>query len=268
MTEIPEDAWATAATGLDRGRGRRRSVGRRVAAQRPAVRARRVGRPDPNGGCRGCGPGPRLRRRARRRHRPPRPRRSQRPVPARRAARRRRGRARGHRHGAAGATGPAEVARPDAGCRPARPRRGRPDGRGRRPDRHPRGDEDGARRGRVDRRYRRRGPRVGRPTRSPAASCSPSSNPDGDGSGRLTRFDDGGCHGPAQDRDRARSGAHTGSDPAPADARRAARPPPRDEAAPERRGARQPEHVAAIALLGRIEVEVARIERAMDPPLV
>ena len=29
-----------------------------------------------------------------------------------------------------------------------------------------------------------------------------------------------------------------------------------------------PEHVAAIALLGRIEVEVARIERAMDPPLV
>jgi hypothetical protein len=29
-----------------------------------------------------------------------------------------------------------------------------------------------------------------------------------------------------------------------------------------------PEHVAAIALLGRIEVEVARLERAMDPPLV
>ena len=29
-----------------------------------------------------------------------------------------------------------------------------------------------------------------------------------------------------------------------------------------------PEHRAAIALLGRIEVEVARIERAMDPPLV
>jgi hypothetical protein len=28
------------------------------------------------------------------------------------------------------------------------------------------------------------------------------------------------------------------------------------------------EHVAAIDLLGRIEVEVARIERAMDPPLV
>ena len=27
-------------------------------------------------------------------------------------------------------------------------------------------------------------------------------------------------------------------------------------------------HVAAIDLLGRIEVEVARIERAMDPPLV
>jgi len=27
------------------------------------------------------------------------------------------------------------------------------------------------------------------------------------------------------------------------------------------------EHVAAIDLLGRIEVEVARIERAMDPPL-
>ena len=29
-----------------------------------------------------------------------------------------------------------------------------------------------------------------------------------------------------------------------------------------------PDHVAAIDLLGRIEVEVARIERAMDPPLV
>ena len=29
-----------------------------------------------------------------------------------------------------------------------------------------------------------------------------------------------------------------------------------------------PEHVAAIVLISRIEVEVARIERAMDPPLV
>ena len=29
-----------------------------------------------------------------------------------------------------------------------------------------------------------------------------------------------------------------------------------------------PAHVAAIDLLGQIEVEVARIERAMDPPLV
>jgi hypothetical protein len=28
------------------------------------------------------------------------------------------------------------------------------------------------------------------------------------------------------------------------------------------------EHKAAIELLGRIEVEIARIERAMDPPLV
>ena len=28
------------------------------------------------------------------------------------------------------------------------------------------------------------------------------------------------------------------------------------------------EHKAAIALIGRIEVEIARIERAMDPPLV
>ncbi len=27
------------------------------------------------------------------------------------------------------------------------------------------------------------------------------------------------------------------------------------------------EHVAAIDLIGRIEVEVARLERAMDPPL-
>jgi hypothetical protein len=28
-----------------------------------------------------------------------------------------------------------------------------------------------------------------------------------------------------------------------------------------------PEHVEAIDLIGRIEVEIARIERAMDPPL-
>ncbi len=28
------------------------------------------------------------------------------------------------------------------------------------------------------------------------------------------------------------------------------------------------EHAEAIALIGRIEVEIARIERAMDPPLV
>jgi hypothetical protein len=28
------------------------------------------------------------------------------------------------------------------------------------------------------------------------------------------------------------------------------------------------EHAAAIDLIGRIEVEIARIERAMDPPLV
>jgi hypothetical protein len=28
-----------------------------------------------------------------------------------------------------------------------------------------------------------------------------------------------------------------------------------------------PEHVEAIALLGKIEIEIARIERAMDPPL-
>ncbi|MGZ9160130.1 MAG: hypothetical protein ACXW4T_03100 [Candidatus Limnocylindrales bacterium] len=29
-----------------------------------------------------------------------------------------------------------------------------------------------------------------------------------------------------------------------------------------------PEHRAAIELIGRIEVEIARLERAMDPPLV
>jgi hypothetical protein len=29
-----------------------------------------------------------------------------------------------------------------------------------------------------------------------------------------------------------------------------------------------PEHKAAIDLIGRIEIEIARIERAMDPPLV
>ena len=28
------------------------------------------------------------------------------------------------------------------------------------------------------------------------------------------------------------------------------------------------EHAAAVDLIGRIEVEIARIERAMDPPLV
>jgi hypothetical protein len=28
------------------------------------------------------------------------------------------------------------------------------------------------------------------------------------------------------------------------------------------------EHAAAIDLIGRIEVEIARLERAMDPPLV
>jgi hypothetical protein len=28
-----------------------------------------------------------------------------------------------------------------------------------------------------------------------------------------------------------------------------------------------PEHVAAVELIGRIEVEIARIERAADPPL-
>jgi hypothetical protein len=29
-----------------------------------------------------------------------------------------------------------------------------------------------------------------------------------------------------------------------------------------------PEHAAAIDLIGRIEIEIARIERSMDPPLV
>jgi len=29
-----------------------------------------------------------------------------------------------------------------------------------------------------------------------------------------------------------------------------------------------PEHVAAVDLIGRIEIEIARIERAMDPPLL
>ena len=29
-----------------------------------------------------------------------------------------------------------------------------------------------------------------------------------------------------------------------------------------------PEHIAAIDLIGRIEVEIAKIERMMDPPLV
>ena len=68
--------------GTHRRHGRRRPVGRRLAPQRRAVRAGRLGRPDPNRGHRECGPGPRLRLRSSRRHRPSRPRRSQRPVPA------------------------------------------------------------------------------------------------------------------------------------------------------------------------------------------
>ena len=57
-------------------------------------------------------------------------------------------------------------------------------------------------------------------------------------------------------------------DAAARDPRRAAGPPPRDAPAPNAAAHGSPEHVAAIDLLGRIEVEVARIERAMDPPLV
>ncbi len=60
------------------------------------------------------------------------------------------------------------------------------------------------------------------------------------------------------------------------DATRAALPQTRDELLALHREARRRrnqaahgsgEHVAAIDLLGRIEVEIARIERAMDPPL-
>ncbi len=171
-------------------------------------------------------------------------------------------------HGVAGATGPAEVTAPMPGAVLTVHVAIGPGGRGRRPDRHPRGDEDGARRGRLDRRPRRRGPRpAGRPGHPrPAAR----------GHRALTatvrvgsrRFDDGGSHGPTQDRDHGRSGPTEDQTPLPQT---------RDELLALHRETGvggTPRRTAALStsrrstLLGRIEVEVARIERAMDPPLV
>ena len=160
-------------------------------------------------------------------------------VPARAAARRR----------CRGARGRSRTARP---ARPGRPRSSPrcpapccsvhvavgPGGRGRRPGRDPRGDEDGARRGRPDRRAASARSASGRPTRSPAASCSPSSSPDRDGfgyahGGSTTEVSMAQRKTATDDRPRR-------SDAAAADARRAAGAPPRDAPAAERGGARQP----------------------------
>ena len=243
MTEIPDEAWASAAAALVADPDADRSLGGRVAAQRGALGPGRVGRRSPD---RSRSPTPR---------RPPGPAFASvragdtvhldlagRSVPFRLAAppdvdAAARAAA---SHGVAGSTGPAEVDCPDARRRPDRPCRHGPGGRGRRPDRDPRGDEDGARRGRLDRRQRRRGPGpAGRPGHPrPAAR----------GHRTLTatvrvgsrRFDDGGSHGPTQDRDHGRSGPHGRSGAPATDARRIAGAPPRDQASPERRGARQP----------------------------
>ena len=58
-------------------------------------------------------------------------------------------------------------------------------------------------------------------------------------------------------------------DAAPQTASRAAAPHTRGaQAAQRRRRTAATSDAAAIDLIGRIEVEIARIERAMDPPLV
>ena len=75
----------------------------------------------------------------------------------------------------------------------------------------------------------------------------------------------------------AKSQPTAGATAKPADVTTEALPQSRDELLALHRETRRrrnaaahgsPEHVAAVDLLGRIEVEVARIERAMDPPLV
>ena len=100
--------------------------------------------------------------------------------------------------------------------------------------------------------------RVRRPTRWPAARASRSSSPDPPASGTLNAVRDGGPM------------AHHQADATTL-------PQTRDELLALHRETRRrrnaaahgsPEHVAAIDLIGRIEVEIARIERAMDPPLV
>ena len=122
--------------------------------------------------------------------------------------------------------------------------------------RDPRGDEDGAR-GR-----RRRGP-----ASSPTSTCRA-----GDQVSRGQRLavvepvsrDAVRC--PPWRRRRATTDRQHPA--APADPRGAAALHRADARAPQRRHHGSPEHVAAIDLIGRIEVEIARIERAMDPPLV
>ena len=132
----------------------------------------------------------------RRRHRPRRSGGSEHGLPHRAAARRRRdgpcgGRPRPRERQRSG-----RARRPDARRGPARPCRGRCCRGGRRPGRHARGDEDGARRRRLDRGTHRRpsGPRR-RPGDARAAR-SRSSSPDRAASGTLRVVPTGGSHGP------------------------------------------------------------------------
>ena len=253
-TAVPDELWAAAAAALVGGTDGR-SVGRWLAPQRRAFGSAGVGRRRSFGRARGRPPPVELVRSATssisispggaprsgwRRPRTWTARRAPRPPPPGRDDRTDRG------------------ARPDAGRGPDRPRGARSAGGRGRPDRHPRGDEDGARRHRADRRTRDRAPGpAGRPG-DRAGSCSRSSNPDPLASGTLSGVRDGGSHGPSH---------------APAAPKL---PGTREELLELHRETRRrrnaaahgsPEHVAAIDLIGRIEVEIARLERAMDPPL-
>ena len=164
-------------------------------------------------------------------------------------------------HGAAGATGPAEVVAPMPGAVLTVHVAAGQAVAGRRPDRHARGDEDGARRRRASRRPSCGGPRqaADQVTRGQRACGHRSltatrSRYAPTCSGR--RF-----HGPST---RA---------PSPGDADRRSRRPARScwrctrETRKRRNAAAHgsPEHVAAIDLLGRIEVE-DRPHRAGDGP--
>ena len=170
-TTIPDEAWArcrdrarwpTRAATTIRGRAAGGSTVRGRSASRPTASALGTRR-----GRRRAGPRRSLRRRPRRRHRPPRSRRPELAVPPRAAARR-------GRRGAGGRRAWRRPARPDP-IEIVAPMPGAvlrvhaavgPAGRGRRPGRHARGDEDGARRRRPIAGHVGRGPRPRRPTRS------------------------------------------------------------------------------------------------------